>query len=467
MYGLAILGAGPAGTGPLVWAAQNGRLHDLLDQGVAVVEQSTAPGGVIGKYIVNADSLSTSFIECLYAPAAQDVFAAVRAHEAARQLEQRRLEYPPLTLVARYLSHLCLTLEEVVAQHPGSRFLSGTRVTSLHLRSDGTWLIKCSPGDDVLARSVVLALGGRQDRAAMLASEVIPGIRLADVAPEKIVPSDVLLTQDGLVLAANFLSRARHPRAVIAGGSHSAFSAAWVLLTKLPATTFGEHDLTILHRRAPRIFYPSLEDALADGYLATGRDICPATKRVHRLGGLRNDGRELWRRLTGRPGTMPERRARMMSLVDTPADVLRRLLLEATLIVPALGYRLNTVPIFDAAGRRLSLMADRGAMAVDKESRLLLADGAPLPNVFGVGLGSGYRPWGKMAGEPGFDGQQNSLWLYQNGLGQIIYEGVRNCLSASAARPRAVFRHRRPAPTPETADTPLSADIDPVASANG
>jgi hypothetical protein len=57
--------------------------------------------------------------------------------------------------------------------------------------------------------------------------------------------------------------------------------------------------------------------------------------------------------------------------------------------------------------------------------------GGALPNVFAVGLGSNYQPWGKMAGEPSFDGQQNSLWLYQNGLGQLIYQGVATWLERS------------------------------------
>ena len=44
------------------------------------------------------------------------------------------------------------------------------------------------------------------------------------------------------------------------------------------------------------------EAAIEDGYPFTDDDICPSTKRVHRLGGIRNDGREVWRRLSGRPG---------------------------------------------------------------------------------------------------------------------------------------------------------------------
>lgn len=69
-------------------------------------------------------------------------------------------------------------------------------------------------------------------------------------------------------------------------------------------------------------------------------------------------------------------------------------------------------------------LADAGA-SVDAEARLCVAAGGLLPNVFAIGLGSGFRPWGPMAGEPGFHGQQNSLWLYQHGLGALIHDNVR------------------------------------------
>jgi hypothetical protein len=73
---------------------------------------------------------------------------------------------------------------------------------------------------------------------------------------------------------------------------------------------------------------------------------------------------------------------------------------------------------------------------------LLAADGAPIPAVFGVGLGNGFVPRGAMVGEASFAGQQNSLWLYQNGLGEMIYRGARNCAAA------VCFGNRRARLTP-------------------
>ncbi len=57
---------------------------------------------------------------------------------------------------------------------------------------------------------------------------------------------------------------------------------------------FGEGGLTLFHRRPLRVYYTSPEAAFADGYHEFGpSDLCPVTKRVFRLAGLRLDSREL------------------------------------------------------------------------------------------------------------------------------------------------------------------------------
>jgi len=106
--------------------------------------------------------------------------------------------------------------------------------------------------------------------------------------------------------------------------------------------------------------------------------------------------------------------------------------------VPAFGYRLATIPIHGADGQRIAL--SRGSVQVGPDARLLTEDNRALPNVFGVGLGSGFRPWGGMAGEASFGGQQNSLWLYQNGLGKLIHDGVRAHAAVRRGRVRG-WRH--------------------------
>ena len=72
---------------------------------------------------------------------------------------------------------------------------------------------------------------------------------------------------------------------------------------------------------------------------------------------------------------------------------------EAALVVPSFGYRSTMLPVFDAGGARLSLNADLGGIAVGEQSRLLLSDGTSVPNLFGIGLGTGYKLPASMGGD--------------------------------------------------------------------
>jgi len=148
------------------------------------------------------------------------------------------------------------------------------------------------------------------------------------------------------------------------------------------------------------------------------------------MGGLRGFGRETWRQIARRPKTRPERRVVATSMQQFSAAELRAVIEQAALVVPCFGYRSATLPVFDAAGNRLALNADAGGIAVGDDSRLLLQDGTRLANLFGIGLGTGYRLPASMGGEPNFDGQANSLWLYQNDIGAVIYRAIHELLPA-------------------------------------
>jgi hypothetical protein len=439
MLGSLILGAGPGGTGPLVWAAQQGCLHEWLRQGVTVIERGNAIGGTLGRYIINSDSLGAAYLECLDAPPAQRLFAPLRDEAATRELERLRDGFPPLSVVGQYLGHLGALLERQLAESGRSEFRPRTEIQSLHLRQDGSLAAELrTPGGSawIEAQTAILALGGRQIVSDAPDLEFSPSVTLKDIDPSKIIPSDTLFTADGLARATAILAEASQPSVTILGGRHSAFSAAWLLTTQCPQARFGLDDITILCRRPAPIFYASRADAIADGCDVTARSLCPETGRINRFGGLRGDGRDLWRRVSRCPGTQPETRVRLLRLADAVVSphALRRDLDAAALVVPAFGYRAATIPIFDPQGRRLALRADHGRAAVGRDARLLLADGDSLPNVFGIGLGTGYQPWGHMGGEADIEGQTNSLWLYQNHIGEVVYRGVQECLRAAPQR---------------------------------
>jgi hypothetical protein len=424
LYETLILGAGAAGMGPLVWAARNGLLGQWLDRGVAVVDRCAAMGGSIGQYALNADSYGASFLECLDGPHCEPLLVNLRAAPTTRELEPFRSTRPPLELVGRFMRNVGASVSAEVDRNRHSRFLSCAEVRAVRLQDDGSVIAEISTADGQIltlrAASAVIALGG----------EPVTRWRNIELAPElplsrwqdKIITSDELLSDSGGRCAALSLSRRNGVRVVVLGGSHSAFSAAWAMLERAPGLRFGAAGVRILYRNKPRIFYPSADAATDDGYSFHTDDVCLSTGRINRLSGLRGDGRDLWRRMHGKSNVAGEDRAVARSLASMGVGEIVELLDEADVIVPALGYRLTTVPIVDADGRLVRLA--RSGPAVGTDARLLTDTHQALAGVFGIGLGSGFVPWGSMSGEPSFRGQQNSMWLYQNGLGALVYEGI-------------------------------------------
>ena len=425
MLSTVILGGGPGGLGPLIWAAQQGLLPSWLDSGVAVVDRQDSLGGTLGRFGINSDSLGGSYLECLDAPGLPHSLRALRSSPITADMARYREGFPQLSLVDRYMRQLGDAIEAAMRHNRHARFLKRSEITALRLQPDGSAAIDVREPDGrtiVLgARSAIVALGGRQ---VLPDQKLLPGLTLADCRVPNLMPSDRLLSRTGLEEADDIMATAGSRPIVILGGSHSGYSAAWALLQLPSARNLLAGQIVILQRRVPPVFYADHPTAQADSYFVRPGDICPRTGRVHRLGGLRGNGRDLWRQIAHRPGTTPEPRVVVGTLQKFDAPWLHDTLEQAALVVPAFGYRAATLPIFDARGRRLSLSADAGGASVDDQCRLMLADGTVLPNVFGIGLGSGFRPWGGMGGEPNFRGQANSLWLYQHDIGAVIYRAI-------------------------------------------
>lgn len=433
-YTSIVIGGGPGGLGPLLWAAQHGLLERWLGQGLALVERSDRLGGSLGRYGINSDSLGGSYLECLDAPALPKALQPLRSDPVALEMERYRAAFPPLPLVDRYMRGIGEAVASAFAGQPASALHLHTAAQSVQLLDDGMVAVSISDEGDrpqrLLARSAIVALGGQQDWRDQIGA---PGLRFGDCAIQHALPSDEFLSHEGLKEANRIIATARGRRIVLLGGSHSAYAAAWALLQLPAASSIGDGQIAILQRRPPRVFYPDRTAAAADSYDIDPGDICIRTQRINRMGGLRGHGRDIWRRITRRPGVHPETRVSVLPIQTFGATDLRRLVEEAALVIPCLGYRSATMPILDAAGRRLPLMADCNTDSVDDRCRIRLENGTSLPNVFGIGLGTGFRPTQAMGCEPNFSGQANSLWLYQNDIGAVIYHAVQDMVPDSEA----------------------------------
>ncbi|MBS9533499.1 hypothetical protein KIH27_07845 [Mycobacterium sp. M1] len=422
-----IAGGGPAGTGALIWAARHGLLGDWLDRGVVIVERSDALGGTLSNYALNADSRGSSFLECLDGPNCEPFLTEVRADPVTRELGRWRDRRPPLELVDRFQRRLGAALRAEFDRHPRSRVLTGVTVRAVHLKHDGALVAKVVERDSrpaaINSSSIVLALGGREN-TAVESVDLAPGLNLAHWQ-SKIMSSHRVISRGGQQeVVGRLADTGGEPRVVIIGGSHSAFSAAWVLLEDIPGLTFGAGGVQIIHRSAPRVMYRTCDEARDDGYEFGEADVCQVTGRVHRHGGLRGEGRRAWRRMDGKAGEQPDGRVAFTLTAGLSRAELIHRLDAADLIVSALGYRMVTVPVFDADG--LPVPLPNAGPCVDPCSRLCAADGRPVPGVLAVGLGSGFLPPKELGGEASFAGSHASVWENQHGLGEMIYRAVKD-----------------------------------------
>ena len=437
-----IVGGGGGGTGPLVYAAQKGLLDTLLDQGLAIVDRQCQMGrGTIGRYVIQSDTAGGTLLECLDSEPAQKVFASVIQSPVRHEVERYRNSSLPLALVGDYMTVLGAALQQAIESNPASAFLPRTDATEVRLMPNGSACVHvvsregCEADSpvvdegDIVADKLVLSVGGRQDHTRDLASPIVPGLTCGMFRDKVMFTDDAQQTTGVAEIERRLrerIAKTGNKKVVIIGASHSALSTAWMLLNKTDIA-FEDGDITLLHRDKLKLFYMSKEAAWADGYTDFNEDdLCPVTKRVYRLGGLRLESRKLLMQVRGMlPGPV-EKRLRMVKLDPTgqnnPID-LAQLLDEAALVIPAFGYRPAVMPIYDATGAPVDLMCAQNradSRMVDTECRVLDAAGAPLPNVYAIGFVTGYRLTGGLGGEPSYRGQNNGLWLYQNGVGEII-----------------------------------------------
>ena len=423
-----VVGGGPAGTALLNAATKRGLLPRFARDLVMVERDGAVGGGRLGRYAITSDSTATTFLTAIKDNAHPELAALV--------------DHPAGRAVARHVDALGVPLVEVgpllrvtgdrlagLTREHGGHILTGHDVLGARRSGDGLWQVRIrrlADGHefDQLARNVVIATGGHQplDR---LAAQQVAGAPLTELAGERLMQSDEVLTLGGFEQVSDLLANKRNPRIAVIGGSTSALTTVALLLKSRPALPLGAGGITLLHREPLRPFYPSIEAAHAEGFTDFGPDdICPVSGFVFRLAGFRLEARELVLRMLGIHGRVPDPRVALHRIAGGVDAATQAILRNADLVVAALGYRPFALPVAQSDGTPLPLAAEAGKPMVDKHCRVTDAGGAPIPGLYGIGLAAGFVPWGALGGEASFRGQANGLWVWQNDVGLMIVEGV-------------------------------------------
>ena len=430
-YGAVFCGGGPAATGVIVCAAQDGRLDELLEGGVVVIEQGESlAAGSIGHYRITGNTPASSYVRWLETPEARALFGEVAADPATEVLVRQGAAYPPLHLVGPYLERLGVALQQILESHGECTVSLRTAVRSVRLLPGGGVQVTAAPGGggafSVTAEHAVIAMGGCEPPGLEM-RRLLPGLTLAEYRG-KLCHASVLI-DDRLSPPPHLVEAVRETgSAVVVGGSHSAWSAAGVLLHDAAFRGFrGEPPtVTILHRSPLLLFYWSAAEAKADGYAFDDvLDVCASSGHVYRYGGLRApDTRALALAAVGTdPGKPP---VRVVHLVDEPevrADV-RWSLGAAGLVVAAVGYHARLPDLIREDGRPLEPAVSDDGLVVTPAAALVTAEGTVVPEILVSGLGAGLTADSGFPCEPSYLGRLDAVRLYQNEVGRIVLRSL-------------------------------------------
>lgn len=426
-----IVGAGPAGLAPLFAAAYSGKLAELLASGVVIVERGDTVGdGELGRYAIRSDSAAEAFLDIVIRTT-EPALLALQGHPLVLAIERLRGGSIPLSMASDFLRLAGQTMCALVERSPNGLVL--LEHTALYARrsSNRTWMVRVrcertGAEKELETSSLILATGADQ-RISRLYQELVAGTPLLPSYEGKLLQTGEVLSAAGLRRLETRLASMKDPHVVVVGGSTSAGATARTLLHGATKDVFDSGRVTLMHRRALRIFYNTASEARADGYLDFGPDdICPLSGRLYRLAGFRFETRELIMGALGVGGRTVDPRLHL-HLLETSNDAeTKRLLDDADLIIAGLGYRPRALPLLDVHQLPLSLLAECDDMRpmVDERCNILDSDGLPIEGVYGIGLASGFVPSGDLGGEASFRGQANSLWLWQHDLGLMIVRAV-------------------------------------------
>jgi UDP-N-acetylglucosamine 2-epimerase (non-hydrolysing) len=414
-----IIGGGPAGTGLLLKLMKDGTDKKFFDSKFALIEKtSNLVKGTITDYMVNSDTFSDVFLECLEGLTGDSIDLSTLSDEIST-IKKHSGSPIPLNKLTTYLKKLGDLIIEKINSHPKSKLFLNTSADKIIKTEGGEFIIHLNKGKEKIhSKKLIIASGGKLNLPDHIQfSETISLNEFSD----KIIHSDVLLKG----LAVDLIAEKIPKRIVILGGSHSSFSSAWYLLNSVGG--FTENSIKIWSRTQPLIYFPTKEDAMSAGYNNfTDNDICPITKRVYRLAGLRMDGRELLIKMEGLQNYEIEKRVKFNRIVDTNSDELSKDLSEADLIILGYGYSFNMIPFYNENNEKLNFIGEITGHWVSPTSELLDVNNEIIPNLYATGLATGFIPSGYLGGEPSFEGQTNGIWYYQNALAEVIIKKIIN-----------------------------------------
>lgn len=416
MLDVVIVGAGPASIGLLSSILRKHKSDSGRYLKACVVDSNSFEHlGRLADYNIPSDTRAEKFLTCL-----DGLPTCITAHpevcDLTNALQSFGSKAAPLPIVGEFYRALGQKICENMASKDQLDIKLRTNVSSAQWHNNHWQISTHSEGvrDVLLAKNLVLACGATESQIRLDKFLSFYGLTLDDLNAWQL-SSGILKAMPEATIFQN-LQNIKAPQVVIIGGSHSAISAAAKLLSQnIP---FGAEAITIFHRSPMHVTFENAQSARQLGFNDfDANDICPHTQRVYALKGFRLDSRDLLMAVKGYGEKSIEDRVILTPLKTVHQETLIDLLRNADLVVSALGYEPDYIPLY--TGNEMKKISLNAPHFVDDASRLLDDKKSPIPNCYALGLASNYSLAGRF-GEPSFRGQANGLVLWHKDIGMDI-----------------------------------------------
>lgn len=348
-----LIGCGLRGTGLLT------ANPELFRYRIGVVDASNTLGpGSFDRYRIDSNSYGSDFFGWVDP---EGIFGGQLSHPQVRALHKTEGSFH-LSLLASALQPFGAAIKRVIGP---SRVWTGKTVTRIEVQND-TVMAVSEDGLRIHAKFAALALGIRESLHA-------------DLRPWK---SKIQLSQQIIEQGVPSLWSVKPQKIVIVGGSHSAYAVANSL--RQEGTLAPLSEVKILQRSCTKLFYANI-DAYRNGIHPSlesvpnlDTDSCPQTGNLFRYSGLRHAARDTFLRIAS---------ASQPGFTQIKMDCLKSMRLhldEADVIVQALGYESNCIPLI-LDGVDVSMLASGRIVDTTTDGRLKQQNGSVLP-LFVMGM---------------------------------------------------------------------------------
>jgi len=420
-YNLAVCGAGPAGIGFLLVAYKKNKLNQMIEDGLVIIDKSNRlGGGNLGIYNMTANTTASTFLEVVTNSDHDNIFEEViRTSATFKEMDSKNEQPVALKLVSKFLEEISLVLLKYI-EDKGGVILKQEEIVSCQKLDNSYSLETCNTTSKqttiVTTTKIIMNFGATQNRSTSISI-----LENSDYLEGYSQDKNKVLTTNNIIASPADSEVDIQENMSIVGASHSAFSAIEIISKSNKCK-----NINLIYYPPIRIQYPSESAAIEDGYQFDKiADVCPITRSVNRYGGLRFAARDIALEIL-KTGKIPnseinisliEINGNNISLIQSNFD-------ESDRIVTCFGYEAN-LPIFlDEKGAEFKVKMRGLGVFVDSNGSIFMETGEKLDNIYAFGIGSGLSISEDIGGEKSFQGRVDGVWLYQNDIGEKIFDNI-------------------------------------------